>query len=522
MKNLPIGIQTFSKLIEGDYLYIDKTQLISDLISEGGGYFFLSRPRRFGKSLLITTLAEIFKGKKELFTGLWIYDKIGWDSYPVIHMDFSTIDYESPDRLKESIKRFLDDTASSFGMALDKKGSFKENFVELIKKLGSEKGVVILIDEYDKPLIDFLESGKIDTAKEIRLVLKNFYSAIKGSDAYLRFVFITGVSKFSKVSVFSDLNNLMDITLSEKYSTLLGYTEIELLNYFSPYMDVMKEKLGIDGGALREKIREWYNGYSWDGENFVYNPFSILNLFNVKGFENFWFSTGTPGFLIDLVKPMQSEVIEFENMGVQSYIFDTFDFDNLEIAALLFQTGYLTIKKIIINENTLSKTFYLSYPNREVRQSFLSHLFGTVTEKDLRTSSRILEKVNRYVERDDIDGFIREIESLFASIPYQIFIENKEAYYHTVIYLLLRLNGGVVKCEEATNTGRIDGVLETKNKIYIMEFKMGKALEAMDQIKRKKYFEKYLGMGKEIILIGIGFSEEKRNVGDYLVETMSV
>jgi hypothetical protein len=514
MKNLPLSIQTFRDFIELDYIYVDKTKLIHDLFARGGKYYFLSRPRRFGKSVLISTLAEIFSGNKELFKGLWIYDKIQWPQYPVIHMDFSTIDFTSPQKLKDSIKKFLDETAISHGLTLDKDNSDKESFVQLIKKLSAKGRVVILIDEYDKPLIQYVEAGEIKTAREIRKVLKNFYGILKGMDAYLRFVFLTGVSKFSKLSVFSDLNNLIDITLVGDYATLLGYTEEELRHYFFPYINRMTEKQGMSADGLIEAIRDWYNGYSWDGKNFVYNPFSILNLFNTGSFKNFWFSTGTPTFLIKLVRSNRREPIEFEDFPVLGYTFDSYDLESMDIAGLLFQAGYLTIKKTTIND--MVETFHLSYPNREVRDSFLTHLFGEYAQQDLSSGTQILKRISKAIAADNPDLFIQEIKSLFASIPYNIFIGDREAYYHSLIYLILRLSGAAIRCEDPTNLGRIDAVLESEKKIYIMEFKMGNEQEALKQIKEKKYYEKYLGCGKEIVLLGVGFDPEKRNICAYL------
>jgi len=522
MKHLPMGIQTFRDFYELDYLYVDKTKQIHDLFARGGKYYFLSRPRRFGKSLLISTLAEIFSGNQKFFKGLWIYDKIEWTKYPVIQIDFSKIDFGTPEKLEESIKKFLDKTAKNYDLILDKERTYKESFVELLEKLSVKGKVVVLIDEYDKPMIEYVEANKIETAKEIRGILKQFYSVIKGSDAFLRFVFITGVSKFSRVSIFSDLNNLVDITLMSNYSTLLGYTEAELQHYFSPYIEQMAKKLQVSKNHLIQAVKRWYNGYSWDGENFVYNPFSILNLFNANSFENFWFSSGTPSFLVKLIKDRQSDVEEFEDFPVESYTFDSYDIENMEMAALLFQTGYLTIKKITTKGIIKAKTYHLSYPNQEVRQSFLTHLFGEYTQRDISYCTQFLGRINEAVEADDIDRFVQEIKSLFASIPYQIFIGEKEAYYHTIIYLVLKITGAEVRCEDPTNVGRIDAVLETANKIYIMEFKIGKGSEqeALKQIKEMKYYEKYLGKGKDIVLIGMGFDPGNRNIGNYLRETL--
>jgi hypothetical protein len=478
----------------------------------------MSRPRRFGKSLLISTLAEIFSGNKELFKGLWIHDKIQWTQHPVVHLDFSKLTFKNPEMLEEALDNRIEKIAANYNIQLDHDLFLKEKFGQLLEKLSQNQKVVILIDEYDKPMIEYVETAQIETAKQIRGVLKNFFAVIKASDEFLCFVFITGVSKFSKVSVFSDLNNLFDITLFEKFSTMLGYTETELGRYFSPYMERMAEKRGMSKNYLAKTVRKWYNGYSWDGENFVYNPYSILNLFNTNSFGNFWFSTGTPTFLIQCIKDQEIDITEFENLPVTSYTFDSYDIEGMEAETLLFQTGYLTVKNITIENE--EKTYELSYPNYEVKNSFLTNLFREYTPKKTSSNTRLLKRMGKAVEAGDMDRFIQEIKSLFASIPYHIFIGDREAYYHSIIYLVLSLNGAVVTPEDPTNTGRIDAAVETENRIYIMEFKMGSEHEALEQIKKKKYYEKYLGAGKEIVLMGIGFDPEKRNIGHYLLETL--
>jgi hypothetical protein len=484
----------------------------------GGRYYFLSRPRRFGKSLLISTLAEIFSGNKELFKGLWLYDKIPWTQYPVIHIDCSKITFKTPEMLEETLGHLFEEIAANHNIQLGHGLFFKEKFGKLLEKMSRKQKVVILIDEYDKPMAEYMEAGEIESAIEIRKVLKNFYSVIKGSDAYLRFVFITGVSKFSKVSVFSDLNNLRDITLSKQFATILGYTGEELVHYFDPYMNRLAQELDMSKKQLLKDIQQWYNGYSWDGENFVYNPFSILNLFTENSFENYWFSTGTPTFLIKRIKSQRGQPMEYESLPVKRYTFDSYDIETMDIAALLFQTGYLTIKQIILDDN--EKIYRLSYPNKEVRDSFLNYLLGEYTQQKLSSTTQILERMKKKLVLDDIAGFVAEIKLLFASIPYHIFIGEREAYYHTVIYLVLSLSGAAVKVEDPTNIGRIDAVLETRNKIYIMEFKIGSEQEALAQIKAMKYYEKYLGKGKEIVLMGIGFDPGKRNLGNWLLESL--
>jgi hypothetical protein len=518
MKHLPLGIQTFRDFIEDNYLYIDKTKYLYDLFAKGGKYYFLSRPRRFGKSVLISTLMEIFSGNRDLFKGLWIYNKIQWTRHPVIHLDLSKITFKTPEMLEKALDNRIEKIASQYDVKLDHDLFLKEKFGQLIEKLAQKQKVVILIDEYDKPLIEYIEKGQIEEAKRIRDVFKNFYGVIKGSDQYLRFVFITGVSKFSKVSVFSDLNNLRDITMSKQFSQMLGYTEKELNHYFEPYFKQLAKETGIAPAQLQAEIREWYNGYSWDGKHFIYNPYSIINLFTENSFGNFWFSTGTPTFLIRSIRQRQSEIMEFENLPVKSYTFEHYDIDNIEIASLLFQTGYLTIKEITLENKEI--TYHLSYPNKEVHDSLLNFLFVEYTQKELNQGTRSLARIKKAISGDDVNSFIQEIKSLFASIPYNIFIGNREAYYHSVIYLILRLTGSSIKSEDPTNIGRIDAVLETTNKIYIMEFKLGNGKEALQQIKDKKYYEKYQGSGKEIILMGIGFDPEKRNIGDYLLENL--
>ena len=517
MKNLPLSIQTFRDIITQGYLYIDKTKEIYNLYARGGKYYFFSRPRRFGKSLLISTLKEIFSGNKELFKGLWIYDKIEDTTYPVIHIDFLGLKYRSEKELEDSLEYLIDQNAAAHGIELQQKG-YDKRFRELIMEAFKKNPVVILVDEYDKPVIDFIETDSKDIARANQKVLKTFYSIIKSMDQYTRFIFITGVSKFSKVSVFSDLNTLIDITLYDDFSTLLGYTEEELKHYFSPYLKRTTEKMGMSEASLLKSIRKWYNGYSWDGNNFVYNPFSILSFFNANSFGNFWFSTGTPTFLIKLIKSQQVEIMEFENLLANHITFDCFDIDNMDVTSLLFQTGYMTIKKVTIENH--EKTYELTYPNHEVRSSFLTHLLGMYTQKKSAFQLRLLKNIGQAVETGDLDRLIKEIKSLFASIPYHIFIGEREAYYHSIIYLVLSLSGIDVRTEEPTNTGRIDAVLEVGNKIYILEFKMGSESEALAQIKEMKYYEKYLGKGKEIVLVGIGFDQEKRNIGNYLMESL--
>ena len=518
MKNLPIGIQTFSKLINDNCLYVDKTKDIYNLISKGGGYYFISRPRRFGKSLLISTLKEIFSGNKELFKKLWIYDKIKWEVFPVIHIDFLGLKYETQNELMETLEYLIRQNAAAQGVELKEKG-FDKRFKELIIKTAQKNKAVILVDEYDKPIIDFIETEEKEIALSNRKVLKKFYSVLKSADEYIRFVFITGVSKFSRVSIFSDLNNLNDITIDDNYATLLGLTQDELLKYFDDRIDLLSQKMNMSKNDFLGHVKQWYNGYSWDGRHFLYNPHSILNFFSKNRFGNYWFSTGTPTFLINYIKKQNRSITSFEKDEVDGSVFETYDIENLGITPMLFQAGYLTIKGIQPVEVVQSK-YVLAYPNLEVKESFLKHFLTSFTiEESGNIGNRIFDLV-KAVRLNKMEEFFTIIRALFASIPTHLFIKNREAYYHTVIYLVLKLVGIYIDVEVHTNKGRIDAVMETEHHIYVyvMEFKMGISDEALSQIERMKYHEKYLSSGKSIQLIGVGFDEEEKNISHYKVK----
>lgn len=497
-------MQTFEKLISGDYLYVDKTRDIYNLLAGGGQYYFISRPRRFGKSLLISTLKELFSGNRELFKGLWIHDKIQWQKYPVIHMSFLGLKYNNPEELNRTLEFLIDQNAQTYGIQLKQQG-FDQRFNELIRELAREAPVVILIDEYDKPIIDNIENREI--AKQNRDILRTFYETVKGSDEFLKFCFITGVSKFSKVSVFSGLNNLNDITMDARYATMLGYTEDELLRYFP-----------VNGpdSPLADRIKRWYNGYSWDGVNFVYNPLSILLYFEKKAFKNYWFSTGTPSFLVKAITEKDIPAIEFERTEVDDTTFESFDIGAIEVTSLLFQTGYLTIKEK--NEYDEETLYTLSYPNREVRESFLKHLLKGFTETRPSENLKTLKSVKEALKEGDLDGLFKTIQTLFSSISYNMFVAHREGYYQTVIYLVLRLAGITIQTEKETNIGRIDAVAETGEHIYILEFKIGSSEEALAQIKEKKYYQPFLASGKGITMVGIGIDTGERNLLPYCSE----
>jgi len=511
MKKLPLGIQTFSEMIKEGYLYIDKTQQIAELL-QAGKYLFLSRPRRFGKSLLVSTLSEIFSGNQALFQGLYIYDKIEWQSHPVIHIDFSAIDFSTDTVLRESLFDLLDGLNADYQLGVEKRG-FKAYFRKIIQALSEKNGkVVVLIDEYDKPIVDHIDD--IERATKNREVLREFFGVLKPCDAFLRFVFLTGVSKFSRVSIFSELNNIRDITLSKQFATLLGYTQTELESYFDKYIQSLCFELGIKKADLLAKIKTWYDGYSWNAKDKLYNPFSILNLFAEQRFSNYWFATGTPSFLIKLIKNTQRDVTAFENQKISEIIFDSYNIESLNIFALLFQTGYLTITEIDQKSRTLQ--YVLNYPNFEVKEAFVTYLFASFTQNELGKIQPAAENLREYLETENLEGFMNIIRALFAKIPYPLHIE-KEAYYHSLFYMILVLMGVEIDLEVLTDKGRIDGVLAFENKIYLIEFKYAKAgsnmarltNNALKQIKTKNYGERFLTDSRPLIYLGVGFAGKK-------------
>jgi hypothetical protein len=505
MKKLPIGIQTFRKIIEDDYLYVDKTKEIYQLVSKGGPYYFLSRPRRFGKSLLVSTLFELFSGQAHLFKGLWIEDKWPWYPYPVIHLDFTSMAYESGALLKRSLEDKLTRIASQFAVSLTSV-NYKTQFEELIEKISVKYNAkaVLLIDEYDKPIIDNISDRK--TGLINRDILRDFYSVIKAADQYLKFVFITGVSKFSRVSVFSGLNNLNDITIGTKYTSICGYSQAEIDRYF-PFNRI-----------ARQKIKTWYNGYSWDGQTFLYNPFSILLYVEKNRFENYWFSSATPAFLIDLIKEKQFPIMDFENIEADSSVFETFDIDHIEVISLLFQTGYLTIKRK--NENSDGITYSLTYPNQEVRESLLKHLLKSFTANELVENLKVINSLKRDLVNHHLEGIFHTIHSVFASIPYNMFVANSEGFYHSIVYLLFRLAGVKIFSEQQTNQGRMDAYIELKDHIYIFEFKLGSSQMALQQIEAMNYADSFKYTNKFITLVGAGIDPQTRNILPFLSKSI--
>ena len=509
-KKLPIGIQTFAQIREDNYYYVDKTPHILRLIDEGK-YYFLSRPRRFGKSLLLDTIAELFEGKQQWFTGL--YAETHWDwgqRYPVVRISFSDGVLHSRAALDQKIEEILHRLEKQLGVQCNNH-SISGRFAELLEKIHRQTGqrVVVLVDEYDKPILDNIT--KPDIARAMRDGLRNLYSVLKGQDAHIHFAMLTGVSKFSKVSLFSGLNHLKDITIDARYSDLCGYTDKDVDTVFAP------ELPGLD----REQIRLWYNGYNWDGVA-VYNPFDVLLLLDSRQFRPYWFETGTPTFLVDLLTQHHTFTPELGQTVAMEDLLSTFDVDAIAPEALLFQAGYLTIASTFSMGARIEYT--LKYPNLEVQSSLnavlLKALKGGTSETDRQTG-----QLYRLLQANDFDGLHTLFSAFFASIPNDWYRNNPiaqyEGYYASIFYSHFAALGFDIRLEDVTNKGRIDMTVLFNGNIYLFEFKVvelvpqGKALE---QIIQRGYADKYRHRGEPIYLIGVEFSKQERSVVGFEVQ----
>ncbi len=512
MKLLPIGTPTFFKdMIEGGYLYIDKTRHIYELVKYPKGLYFLARPRRFGKTLLLSTFKEIFEGNRELFKELWIYDSdFVWQTHPVVRIDFSQVKVATAKALEHDIGTYLDRLARQHGVRLEG-DTYYFRFSDLIQKLAAQNGVVVLIDEYDKPLIDNIEN--VEEARRIREVLRGFYTILKSMDEYLRFVFLTGVSKFSKVGVFSGLNNLKDITLDRRFATMLGVTEAEIDAYFDEYIQAFAKSAGTSVKALRHKIQVWYDGFRFSKECVsVYNPFSLLLLLDTQDFRNYWFESGTPTFLIKLIQEKQYDLRVMEELVVDELAFSSYEVGNLSVIPLLFQTGYLTIQSY----DPETMLYKLYYPNYEVESAFSKYLLHAFVPVTGGLAGGYLRQLAVAMSEKNWERFFEVLGIFLAEIPYEIQIK-QERYYQSIFYLIFKLIGLQIDAEVRTNRGRIDAVIETDDDVFLFEFKLdSSAADALTQIKERGYAEKY-AQRPNVILIGVAFSTETRSVADWVI-----
>ena len=518
-KKLPLDVQSFEKMRTENYVYVDKTRHIHKMISEGT-YYFLSRPRRFGKSLFVSTLKCFFEGRKELFEGLWIaeHGEWEWQKHPIVYFDLSNISNETSESLERDLARRLKQQAGFYNLEVSAP-SLMSQFTELVLSLHkkTQMPVVVLIDEYDKPIIDHLGKGEahLDIAKANRDRLKSFFGVLKSLDLspILRCVFLTGISRFSKVSIFSELNNLIDLSMRDAYADILGYTQQELEESFQTSIDQLSQKCDFSREQTLQALAQQYNGYRFcDSEVRVYNPFSILHAFNTLKLQDYWFQSATPSFLVNLLKEKRYALPKLEGLEVTRSIFDTFDLDHLRPTALLFQSGYLTIADID------GRIYTLNYPNFEVKHAFSESLFFAFAEDAEGEASSQVLKLGHYLEAKSFDAFFETMRAIFASIPYTLNAKRDEAYFHTIFYLMLSASGVEADSEVLTSEGRIDLAVKFSDIVYIFEFKCNQSADAaIQQIQDKGYADKYRQTDNQIVFIGINFDVEHRNVSEWKI-----
>lgn len=511
-QNLPLGLQDFRKIIENDFKYIDKTRYIYEMCRNSGAYF-LSRPRRFGKSITLAVLQELYLGSQELFKGLWIADKWDWSrKHPVIRISFSALGFQE-NGLQASLSFALDELIREHQIRAIQ-GNISNKFAHLIKQLAKKSKVVVLIDEYDAPIINYIGKA-IDKAYENRELLKSFYTVLKDLDSHLQLVFITGVSKFSKVGIFSGMNNLTDLSMHPQYATMLGYTQQELESNFAEELSGSSQKLALSNPELLDKLRWWYNGYRFEEDaETVYNPVSINNFFNQNKFENFWFETGTPSFLINLLK--QEGIFSFTNDPQPKQSFDTFELENLNVYGLLYQTGYLTIK----SRNPFG-LYELDYPNHEVEHAMNGYLFEAFSGLRHSEGLPLVFKIETLLRKQQLEQVMRILQGMFKDIPYQLHEHYPEKFFHAAIHLLFTYMGLSVHSEVCMADGRADAVVETPTHIYLFEFKLDQSADvALNQIRKKEYYQAFWQKGKPVMGVGVNFSSQTKNIQDWKVEEM--
>ena len=504
-RRLPLGIQNFREIREKGCYYVDKTPWIEKLVDRGKHYF-LSRPRRFGKSLLLDTIKELFEGNEELFRGLTIHDRWDWSAPgPVVRLDFAGGSYGSPDDLAAGLAIQFDELEAAHAVKR-RYDRPEDRFRYLIRTLHERTGqrVVVLVDEYDKPILDTLQMPEVAVAH--REALRGLYGVIKASDPHVRFVMLTGVSKFTKVSLFSELNNLTDITLDARYGALCGYAEDDLDTVFAPELE------GLD----RERVRDWYNGYSWGGPERVYNPYGLLRLFDSRKFAEHWFETATPKFLVETLLRRGVPSVSLDGTMSTENLLSTFDVDNIATEALLFQTGYLTITGQ--EERPRGTTYRLGYPNREVRQGLNEHLLRGLVRNPAGQMANSL-RLETLLESHDCARLKELFHAFFASIPYEWYTRNDiaryEGYYASVFYSYFAALGYEVTVEDSSNQGRLDMAVLAGGHVYLFEFKVREAApagSALAQLRKRDYAAKHRGRGEPIHLVGVEFSSATRNI----------
>lgn len=514
-RKLPIGIQTFEKIRREGYLYVDKTRFVWEMVSTSTPYF-LSRPRRFGKSLLVSTLEAYFLGKKDLFTGLAISEvETEWKTYPVLHLDLNAKKYETQADLIAMLNQHLEKWELIYGDE-KKDRSSEERFSYIIEQayLQTGKQVVVLVDEYDKPLLQVLTN--LPLFDEYRKILKAFYGVLKSSDRYLRFIFLTGVTKFAQVSVFSDLNQLQDISMWKDYAAICGITKDELVTTFEPELKILAESEEMSYDEVVDKMTLLYDGYHFCQQaEGMFNPFSVLNALKAKAFGSYWFQTGTPTFLVELLKESDYDLRTLIN-GVEASAssFSEYRAEANNPIPLIYQSGYLTIKEY----NKRFRNYLLQFPNDEVKYGFLNFLVPFYTPLKQDEQDFYIGKFVEELESGQVDAFLTRLKAFFAGITYEL-NDQTERYYQTIFYLVFKLMGQFTEAEVRSAFGRADAVVRTKDIIYVFEFKLdGDAKEALHQIDEKGYLIPYIANNRRLVKVGVSFDRNTRNIGEWLVE----
>ena len=509
----PIGIQDFEDLQRNGYAYVDKTNFVYKLADEGK-YYFLSRPRRFGKSLFLSTLEAYFQGKKELFKGLAIYDlETEWKKYPIFHIDLNTANFREKDSLYMVLNDYLTTWESKYG-ARESEATLALRFKGVIARAAEKegRGVVILIDEYDKPILQTLRDPELQA--EHRAQLKAFYSVLKTQDRYIKFAFLTGVTKFGKVSVFSDLNNLTDISMDHRYISICGMTEKELLTNFKEGISELAEANGDTEEATIAKLKARYDGYHFE-ENTVgiYNPFSVLNTLSRLRYKDYWFETGTPTFLVDLLKMHNYRLPDITKERVSDDVINSVDSLSTNPIPVIYQSGYLTIK----GYDERFKKYLLGFPNKEVEEGFLNFLLPLYTSAG-NNSPFLVDEFVQDVESGNPERFMQRMKAFFADTSYQV-VGNAELYFQNAMYLVFKIMGFYTQVERPTSDGRIDAIIQTPNYIYVIECKLDRtADEAIKQIENNGYAEPFLMDKRKLYKIGVSFSSETRGVAEYKIK----
>lgn len=512
-KLYPVGIQNFEKLRRDGYYYVDKTALMYHLVKTGS-YYFLNRPRRFGKSLLISTLEAYFQGKRELFEGLAVHDlEKEWIQYPILHLDLNTQKYDSPESLVYVLNENLATWENLYGRNENEIGEARR-FAGVIRRAHEKTGkrAVILVDEYDKPMLQAI--GDPDRQEAFRSTLKAFYGALKSEDGHIRFALLTGVTKFGKVSVFSDLNNLMDISRDNRYIDICGISGKELLDNFSQDINDLANANGQTFEQACTRLKTDYDGYHFceDSEG-IYNPFSLLNTFAKKKYGSYWFETGTPTYLVELLKRSSYDLEQMSHVESDENILDSIFTDDNPIP-VIYQSGYLTIK----DYDKEFGIYTLGFPNREVEEGFMNFLLPYYANVDRTQSPFAIKKFVADVRSGKIDSFMERLQSFLADCPYEM-ARDIELHYHNVLFIVFRLAGLYTDAEYRTSRGRIDLVLKTSDYIYIMEFKFdGTAEEAIDQIEDRQYALPFRNDGRKVFEIGVNFSSKNRNIEKWIAK----